>query len=260
MAFTVEADPLVGIMPSLVRLSEFAAGSPERGRLRDEIICRCAPVAHREAARYRNTGEPMDDLNQVAVLGLILAVDRYDHARNIPFRHYAIPTIAGELKRHFRDKGWSMRVERRLKERSHEIRRAEPLLAQQLGRTPSNRDLAYALDLSEDEVRSAREAAVAHFAQSLSRPAFRDDDTTDLVDTLGFDDRAIAAVADHDALRRALRALSPRLAEVVSLRFLDELTQSEIADKVGCSQMHVSRLLDRAMTILRGHMTADLTG
>jgi RNA polymerase sigma-B factor len=258
MTLTVQTDPLVGVIPALVRMSEFDPGTPERARLRDEIITQCAPVARREAARYRNTGEPMDDLSQVAILGLILAVDRYDHTRNIPFRHFAIPTITGELKRHFRDKGWSVRVKRRLKELSHEIRRAEPLLAQQLGRSPSNRDLANALDLTEEEVLSARDAEAAHFAWSLSWPVFGDDEATELVDTLGFDDHAIAAVADHDALRRALRALSPRLAEVVSLRFLDELTQTEIADKIGCSQMHVSRLLDRAMTILRGHMTADL--
>jgi RNA polymerase sigma-B factor len=258
VTLTVELDPFLVANTLFARMAELDQDSAEREQVRCEVISRCTPFARREAARYRNTGEPIEDLNQVAILGLILAVDRFDHNRGVPFKHFAQPTIIGELKRHFRDKGWSMRVSRRLKEMSHEVRRAEPALAQELARTPSTHDLAEALDLTEEEVLSARDADGAHFVQSLNRPVFGPDDTTELGDTLGFDDRSIAAVADHDALRRAVRALSPRLATVVSLRFLDELTQTEIGDKIGCSQMQVSRLLDRAMTVLRGHMTADL--
>jgi RNA polymerase sigma-B factor len=258
MTLTIERDPLLAVDTMFVRMAELGPDHPQREQMRADIVHRCTPFARREAARYRNTGEPLEDLNQVALLGLIMAVDRFDHTRGVPFKHFALPTIIGELKRHFRDKGWSMRVSRRLKEISHEVRRAEQALAQQLARTPSTQDLAEALDLTEEEVLSARDAEGAHFVQSLNRPVFGPDDTTELVDTLGSDDRSIAAVADHDALRRALRALSPRLATVVSLRFLDELTQTEIGDKIGCSQMQVSRLLDRAMTVLRGHMTADL--
>ena len=258
MVLTVEVDPLLSVNSLFVRMAALDRDSPERDDVRSEIIGRCAGLARREAARYRNTGEPIEDLNQVALLGLILAVDRFDHTRGVPFKHFALPTIAGELKRHFRDKGWTMRVSRRLKDLSHELRRTEPSLAQELARTPSTRDLAEALNVTEDEVLSAQGADGAHFVQSLNRPAFDEDDATELADTLGYDDRSIAALPDHDALRRALRALSPRLAMVVSLRFLDELTQSEIGDKIGCSQMQVSRLLDRAMTVLRGHMTAGM--
>ena len=258
MTLTVQLDASLAVDQLFVRMAKLDQACPERYQVRAEIISRYAPFARHEAARYRNTGEPIEDLNQVALLGLILAVDRFDHTRGVPFKHFALPTIIGELKRHFRDKGWSMRVSRRLKEMSHEVRRAEAALAQELARTPSTQDLAEALDLTEEEVLSARDADGAHFVQSLNRPVFGPDDTTELGDTLGFDDRSIEAVADHDALRRALRALSPRLAAVVALRFLDELTQSEIGDKIGCSQMQVSRLLDRAMTVLRGHMTADL--
>jgi RNA polymerase sigma-B factor len=128
-----------------------------------------------------------------------------------------LPTITGELKRHFRDKGWSMRVSRRLKTMSYEVRRAEPAIAQELGRTPY--DLAEALDLTEDEVLTAQDAHEAHFVWSLNRPAFGPDEPAELADLLGYDDQSIAAIADHEALRRALRALPPRLATVVSLRF-----------------------------------------
>jgi RNA polymerase sigma-B factor len=256
VSLTFEIDPILAVNALFERMAALDCGVAERENLRAEIISRCGPLARHEAARYRNTGEPIEDLNQVALLGLILAVDRFDHTRRVPFKHFALPTIVGELKRYFRDKGWSMRVSRRLKEMSHEVRRAEPALAQELARTPSTKDLAAALDLTEDEVLCARDADGAHFVQSLNRPVFGPDETTELADTLGYEDRSIAALPDHDALRRALRVLSPRLATVVSLRFLDELTQSEIGEKIGCSQMQVSRLLDRATTILRGHMTA----
>jgi RNA polymerase sigma-B factor len=258
MTLSVELDPLIDVTPALVHIAELGPDDPERTRLRDEVICRCAPAARREATRYRNSGEPMDDLYQVATIGLILAVDRYDATRGVPFKHFALPTIVGELKRHFRDTGWSVRVKRRLKELSYEVGRAEPLLAQRLGRTPSTRDIAAALNVTESDVLSARAASAAHFAWSLSKPVFGDDDGAELADTLGADDQGIAAVVDHETLRRALRMLPPRLAVVVSLRYLDDLSQTDIGSKIGCSQVHASRLLDRAMNILRQHMaTAD---
>lgn len=254
MTATVHMDPFVAAEEPLARMAALDQHDTERDRLRNDIICGCLPAARREAVRFRYAGERMEDLVQVAVVGLILAVDRFDPTRNVAFKHFALPTISGELKRHLRDKGWSMRVSRRVKELNLEIRRTEPLLAQRLGRTPSTRDLAEALAVSEEDVRTARAAGASRFAVSLSRPALGDD--VELVDTLGHDDKAIAAVADHDALRRALPTLPPRLATVVSLRFLDELSQAEIGDKIGCSQMHVSRLLERALTILRKHMNA----
>jgi len=253
----LDLDPLLAVTPTLARLATMSDSDPEREKIRSDIICRCTPAARREAARYSRTGEPMDDLVQVAVLGLILAVDRFDPVRGIPFKHFALPTITGELKRYFRDKGWSVRVNRRIQELCQEVRKAEPELTQQLGRTATVSDLAEHLRLPERDILLAREGEAVHFARSLNRPVFSDGDAAELGDTLGADDRAIAAVPDRDALRQALRALPPRLAMIVSLRFQDDLTQAQIGDKMGISQMHVSRLLDRAMNLLRGHMTAD---
>jgi RNA polymerase sigma-B factor len=258
MTATVDTDPFVAAEEPLARMASLDQDDTERVRLRNDIICGCLPAAHREAMRYRYAGERMEDLAQVAVVGLILAVDRFDPTRNVAFRHFALPTISGELKRHLRDKGWSVRVSRRVKELNLEIRRTEPLLAQRLGRTPTARDVAEALAVDEEDVRSAQAAGASRFAVSLSQPALGDD--VELMDTFGREDKAIGALLDHDALRRALPILPPRLATVVSLRFLDELSQAEIGDKIGCSQMHVSRLLDRALTILRKQMTAARVG
>jgi RNA polymerase sigma-B factor len=230
---------------------------PRRARMRADLITRCAPIAHHEAARYRHGGESVEDLNQVALLGLILAVDRFDASRNIGFRHFAIPTITGELKRHFRDRSWSMRVSRRMQELSIEVRGREPELAQRLGRMPTTADLAEELDLSEEDVVQGREAISVHTAQSLNIPMFHDGRPRDVSDTVGYPDAAIEAVADHDALHRALRQLPQRLRNVLALRFADELTQTQIADKLGISQMHVSRLIARSLRLLRRHMLAE---
>jgi len=252
-----EADPLIAVTPDLARMAALRDGDPERALIRSDVICRCTPAARREATRYRRTGEPLDDLVQVATVGLILAVDRYDPSREVPFKHFALPTISGELKRYFRDKGWSVRVNRRMQELCQEVRQAEPELAQRLGRTPTAEDLAEHLRLPVGDIALAREGEVVHFARSLNRPAYFDGEGDELGDIIGSDDRALLAVPERDALRRALRALPSRLAMLVSLRYLDDLTQSEIGDKVGLSQMQVSRLLDRAITLLRGHMTCD---
>jgi len=230
---------------------------PTRVGLRDQVICQCAPEARREARRYRNTGEALEDLTQVAVLGLILAVDRYDPARGVAFKHFAIPTITGELKRHFRDRTWGVRVTRRVQELYREVRRAEPLLAQELGRTPSTTDLAASLSLSEEDVRLGRAGEAAYTTRSLNYPAFGEDGADEVGDRLGGPDLAIDFVADHDALQRAWPLLPERLRNILVLRFVDELPQRQIADKMGISQMHVSRLITRALTTLRRHMTAD---
>ena len=131
----VSEDVWLAADPMLARMAKLRAKDPRRVELRDQVICQCAQEACREAGRYRNTGEPFDDLVQVATLGLILAVDRYDPRRGIPFKHFALPTIVGELKRHFRDKGWGIKVTRRVQRLYQEVRRAEPLLAQRLSRT-----------------------------------------------------------------------------------------------------------------------------
>ncbi len=239
----------------LVELAALAPDDPARARLREFIICRCARAARREALQYRNTGEPIDDLVQVATLGLILAVDRYDPGRGIPFRHFAVPTIVGELKRHFRDKRWVVKVSRRMQELYQEVRRAEPVLAQLLQRLPSTADLAEHLQLSEEEVRRARETAALHSIHSLNWPGYGDDDD-EVGEVIGIPDKEIEAVADRDALHRAWARLPESLRTMLTLRFVEELSQRQIADKLGVSQMHVSRQLTRGFALMRRLMTA----
>lgn len=254
----VSEDVWLAADPMLARMAKLRAKDPMRVELRDQVICQCAQEARREAGRYRNTGEPFDDLVQVATLGLILAVDRYDPRRGIPFKHFALPTIVGELKRHFRDKGWGIKVTRRVQELYQEVRRAEPLLAQRLGRTPTAGDLAEHLGLSEEDIEAARGGEAAYTTRSLNYPAFGDDpDGGELGERMGALDRDLEAVADHDALVRAWPLLPDRLRVILALRFVDELSQSQIADKMGISQMHVSRLITRSLTLLRHHMLME---
>lgn len=242
---------------ALARLAAMSCGEPARGQLREQIICQCMPAARREAVRYRHTGESMEDLVQVATVGLIHAVDRFDPTRGVPFRHFAMPTIAGELKRHFRDKGWSVRVSRRVQELHQEVSRAEPELAQRLSRTPTVADLAAHLHLSREDVLAALDGGAAYRARSLNWRVFGDEDTMELGDLLGMEDRELEGIADRESLRQALRVLPERLRLLLSLRFVDNLTQAQIADKIGVSQMHVSRLINRALAILRRHMLAE---
>jgi RNA polymerase sigma-B factor len=242
---------------ALARLAEMDRADPARIRLREQIIYHCMQMARREAGRYRHAGESMDDLVQVATVGLIHAVDRFDITRGVPFRHFAVPTIAGELKKHFRDKGWSVRVSRRVQELHQEVSRAEPELAQRLCRTPTVADLANHLKLSERDVLAARGGAAAYKARSLNWRVQDDDDAAELGDLLGIEDRDLEGIADREALRQALLTLPQRLRFLLSLRFVENLTQAQIAGRVGVSQMHVSRLINRALCILRGHMLAE---
>jgi RNA polymerase sigma-B factor len=242
--------------PLLLTLSGLRRHDPRRGRLRDQIICQCVPAARREAARYRRSGEASEDLRQVALLGLVLAVDRYDPGRGIPFKHFAVPTIVGELKRYFRDKCWSVRVGRRVQELYQEVRRAEPELAQRLGRTPTTHDLAHALALSEADVLAARAGEAAYATRSLNWPAFGDEDSCELHGLIGAPDRDLERLPDRDALRRAWPLLPERLRLILSLRYDDDLSQTQIADKLGISQMHLSRLITRSLGLLRQHMAA----
>jgi RNA polymerase sigma-B factor len=250
---TTEAWPAVeGLFATLSRLDP---DDPARGRLRDHIIGLCLPGARREAARYRRTSEPLEDLVQVASLALILAVDRYDVRQGTPFKHFAVPTILGEIKRHFRDKSWSVRVGRRTQELYQELTTAEPEVAQRLGRTPTIRDLAEALGLSEDDVRAARAGEAAYTSWSLNWPELGTGDSSELHERLGSPDRDIERIPDRDALHRAWPTLPERMRLILSLRFNEDLSQSQIADKLGISQMHVSRLIARSIAMLRRHMT-----
>src|SRR5215208_466977 len=215
---------------------------------REELCERFLPLARDLALRYTYTDEPLDDLVQVASLGLIKAIDRFEPGRGTKFTSYAAPTILGELKRHFRDKGWSLHVPRDLQERSLAVSRATEVLSKELGRSPKVREVAAHLGCSVEQVLEAQEAAASYEAASLDAPAARDDDeSASLVDLLGREDSAYDLVEDREAIASTWHALPEVERRVVELRFMHDLTQREIGEQIGYSQMHVSRLLRRAL-------------
>ena len=226
------------------------AGHPSKAGLRDRAIEAWLPLAKHLANRYAGRGEPFDDLQQVAMVGLIKAVDRFDAERGIDFAGFAIPTIVGELKRHFRDRTWSIRVPRRLQELRLAITGANNTLTHTLGRSPTVADIATHLEISEEEVLEGLEGARAYNSTSLSTPVAEDSATT-LGDTLGEQDAGFELAELRIALGPALAALDDREQKIISLRFYGNLTQTEIAAQVGISQMHVSRLLTKALAKLR---------
>ncbi len=216
------------------------------------------PLARELAMRYRYTDEPLDDLNQVAYMGLLKAIDRFDPARGARFTSYAVPTILGELKRHFRDKGWAVRVPRDTQERVLAVNRISDELAKRLGRSPTVREIADNLQCSVEQVLEAREAAVSYEAASLEAPV-RGADSEDgptLGDTVGGEDYGFELVERGQAIAATWRTLPDREQRVVQLRFVDDLTQREIGERMGISQMHVSRLLRRALDRLHGAAAA----
>ena len=214
---------------------------------RDQLVRHFMPLAKRLAGRYRHTGESQDDLEQVAYLGLIKAIDRYDPDLG-PFVRYAVPNILGELKRHFRDKGWGIHVPRSLQERFLKINEAIEYLSGRLGRSPTPQDVAGYTGLQLEEVLEALQAATAYTPVTLdaSHPGDPEGERT-LGDSLGGDDRRYEYVELGSAFAPAFHALPQREQEILGLRFREDLTQSEIADRVGVSQMHVSRLLRRSL-------------
>jgi RNA polymerase sigma-B factor len=225
----------------------------ERGDLaaREELVERFLPLARDLALRYTYTDEPFDDLLQVASVGLIKAIDRFDPGRGTKFTSYAAPTMLGELKRHFRDKGWSLHVPRELQERTLDVGRATERLSTELGRSPKVREVAEHIGCSVEQVLEAQEAAVSYEAASLDAPIARDDgESTSLVDTLGGEDNAYELVEDREALARTWKELPDVERIVLELRFMHDLNQREIGERIGYSQMHVSRLLRRALNRL----------
>jgi RNA polymerase sigma-B factor len=235
----------------LARLGDLDPDSGEFARLRARIIEDLLPLATHLAARFRNRGEPFDDLMQVANLALIKAVDGFDPHRGVSFSSYAVPFIAGELKRHFRDKTWHVRVPRRLQELSLQINRATDELTQQLGRSPTVADLADHLEIGEEEAIEALEAAGAYHSLSLDAPAGGEDGASTLVDLIGTEDSELAEVDARVALPPLLATLPAREQRILAMRFFGNLTQSQIAAELGISQMHVSRLITKALTTLR---------
>ncbi|WP_433796514.1 RNA polymerase sigma factor SigF [Actinoplanes sp. CA-252034] len=241
----------------ITAMAALPTGHPSRPGLRDRVIEAWLPLARHLSSRYANRGEPRDDLYQVAVIGLIKAIDRFDADRGIDFAGFAIPTIVGELKRHFRDKTWSVRVPRRLQELRLAITGANSTLSHRLGRSPTVADIADHLGISEDEVIEGLEGARAYNSTSLSTPI--SEGGTELGETLGSEDTGFESAELRAALGPAMAGLDEREQKIVSLRFYGNLTQQQIAEQIGVSQMHVSRLLARALTKLRKQLgTADL--
>ena len=222
---------------------------PGRPELRQRTIEAWLPLAYHLAFRYRGRGEPVDDLVQVAVVGLIESVDRFESGRGTGFMAYAIPSVLGELKRHFRDHCWSVRVPRRAQERWLSIRGVSDVLTQDLGRTPTAPDIASRLGVDADEVLAGLLAARVYRPVSLSAPT--NDGAREVGDLLGSRDYGFELTELRMALRRALTEIGERERIILGLRFYEDLTQQQIAACFGISQMHVSRLLVTTLLRLR---------
>jgi RNA polymerase sigma-B factor len=226
--------------------------------LRQLAIGHAMGMATGLARAYHGRGEPTEDLVQVAMVGLIKAVDGFDPERGTGFYGYAAPTVQGEIKRYFRDKGWRVRVPRRLQEIGREVPNAREVLGQRLGRSPTNHELAGQLDITDAELAEALDAAAYYRPTSLSTPVSeRDGGDAVLADRLGERDHALELVDDRISLRVLLAELPHRQRRILALRFYGNLTQAQIADEVGLSQMHVSRLLADAITRLRRGLTTE---
>ncbi|HEY1523728.1 MAG TPA: SigB/SigF/SigG family RNA polymerase sigma factor [Solirubrobacteraceae bacterium] len=219
---------------------------------RDELIARYLPLARKLARRYAQSSEPYDDLVQVASLGLVKAVERFDPGRGFAFSSFAVPTIVGELKRHFRDTSWSVHVERGAQERSRRISDAREKLSGRNGGTPTVVELAQYLELDQEEVLDGLQTAEAYATVSLDAPMISDDETeSSRLEMIGAEDARLVLIEDQATVFAAARSLPAQEREILYLRFGADLTQSEIADRVGVSQMQVSRLLRRSLARLR---------
>lgn len=245
-----------GARALFVELRALKDGSPEYAELRNKLVRMHLPLVEHLARRFRNRGEPLDDLTQVATIGLIKSVDRFDPDRGVEFSTYATPTVVGEIKRHFRDKGWAVRVPRRLQELRLALTTATAELSQQHGRSPTVHELAEKLAISEEEVLEGLESANAYSTLSLDVPD-TDDESPAVADTLGAEDEALEGVEYRESLKPLLEDLPPREKRILLLRFFGNMTQSQIAQEVGISQMHVSRLLARTLAQLREKLLVE---
>jgi RNA polymerase sigma-B factor len=226
-----------------------ATGDPAA---REQLVARFLPLARQLARRYQRGGEQLDDLVQVASLGLLKAIDRFDPERETAFSSFAVPTILGELKRHFRDKGWSVRVPRDLQEMAVRVDRVTDEMSREIGRAPTPGEIAQRTGVSLEQVLEAREASAAYRAVSLDRPRTEDEDDGDsYADAFGAEDPGFRLAEDSATVDQLMRVLTDREREVLRLRFEEDLTQSEIGARVGVSQMHVSRLIRQSIARLR---------
>jgi RNA polymerase sigma-B factor len=218
---------------------------------REALVERFLPLARQLARRYQRGGEPLDDLIQVASLGLLKAIDRFEPDRPTAFSSFAVPTILGELKRHFRDRGWSVRVPRDLQEMSVRVEKVADTMARRLGRAPTPAEIAEEVGTTTERVLEAREAAGAYRAVSLDRPRDDADEGEGMAEVFGIEDPGFGLAEDAATVERLMTVLGDREREVLRLRFVEDLTQSEIGARVGVSQMHVSRLIRQAIARLR---------
>ena len=217
-------------------------------RAREALVAQYLPLARKLARRYRGAREPLDDLEQVASLGLVKAIDRYDASRGIGFQHFAVPTILGELKRYFRDSGWAVHMPRGIQELALQVAQAERQLAAKTGREPTYNEIAEFLEISIEDVLAAAEASAAHHAVSFDTPHDDGDgEAGTLGDSMGEIDERYDLVTLTASIAPAAKRLSERDRRVLALRFVEDRTQSEIADEVGVSQMQVSRILSKAL-------------
>jgi RNA polymerase sigma-B factor len=252
-----ETDDRAHARDLFAQLAALPDRTPERAEIRDQLVRMHLPLVEYLARRFRNRGEPLDDLTQVATIGLIKSVDRFDPDRGVEFSTYATPTIVGEIKRHFRDKGWAIRVPRRLQELKLLLTKATSELSQTLGRSPTVSEIATHLQMTEEEVLEGLESANAYSAVSLDAPDSGDDEAPAVADTLGVQDESLEGVEYRESLKPLLEKLPPREKRILLLRFFGNMTQSQIAAELGISQMHVSRLLARTLAQLRRGLLED---
>ncbi|MEV6177877.1 RNA polymerase sigma factor SigF [Streptomyces sp. NPDC052015] len=239
------------------RLATLPPG-PRRDTLRGQIVEAWLPMADRLAGRFRSRGESYEDLRQVAALGLVKAVDRYDPARGNAFESYAVPTVTGEIKRHFRDHMWTLHVPRRIQDLRNRVRFACQDLSQAVsGRRPTVAEIAEHAQLTEEEVREGLEALESFTALSLDAEMPGSEDGYSLSDALGTSDPALDTVVDREAVKPRLAALPERERAILYMRFFGDMTQSRIAEQLGISQMHVSRLINRCCDRLREQVLKD---
>jgi RNA polymerase sigma-B factor len=236
------------------RAGELFARLPDE-ESREELVRMYRPLAEYLARRFFGRGEPIEDLTQVASIGLLKAIDRFDLERGVKFSTYATATIVGELKRHFRDKGWALRVPRRLQESGLKVGRAVTELYQDLGRAPTVREIAERTGLSDEEVLEAQETAQAYTTSSLDAPT--DDEGATAGDKLGAEEESFEFLEGWASVVPAIRELPPRERHILYLRFFRGFTQTRIAEELGISQMHVSRLLSRTLATLREQVSDE---
>ena len=252
-----EYDEYAHLVPLQRRYAELAPCDPARRRWRDQLISGYLPVAEHIARRFAGRGEPLDDLIQVATVGLINAVDRFEPARGSNFLSFAVPTITGEVRRYFRDHGWSTRVPRRLKDLNLAIRGAVAEMSQQLGRAPRPSELADRLGVPVSQVIEGLQAGEAYRSSSLDEMLGCGEGTATLGEFVGALDAELALIDHRETLRPVLAELSPRDRKILILRFFHQQTQTQIAEQVGISQMHVSRVLRQTLTYLRDRIGSE---